>query len=553
MNPVFLKDILGLLRLARISVILVVFLGLLSVLVLATWPQQGLVSLATRGQDNLLLGLILGQLLVLVLSVPGVASVQLTEEKESNTLEMLYATRMSSISIAVGKLGSTIAFPVLLILSGLPFVALLNYRGDVDVGQMVQAYAVLGMTAVMLAVVSLAVSALCRTSATSLVVSYLLVLLICGGVMVPALIMLDVQEDPTLRQVLHYLRSISPVSAAMSILRPSVNDFGGQIGGYLPSWMVFFGFSILLILISGLIVVFKLTRSPVQSEHTLGPVSDDQRTLGRKLMFLIDDQKQRKPIGSFNPLISKEKRTNQLRSGKWMIRIFYGAAVLGLLLSLMALLGGSEHENVLSYVAMVIASLQFAVVAVVTPSLASPVISSERESDTFEMLRMTRLTGGQIFWGKFIPAFLPAVLPVIAMIPAWVVVSFVNETYIHYAIQLLPMTLLSVLLCSTIGLACSALFASSARATVIAYLVVGIVFVIPVLAWWTAGLLLARGPASFVAMISPLVMALDLRPGQSTIPLTSDRLQAHLIFSGSLSLLALVVARFRLTQLLRQG
>lgn len=553
MNPVFHKDILGLLRLARVSVIVVVFLGLLSVLVLATWPQQGLVSLATRGQDNLLLGLVLGQLLVLILSVPGIASVQLTQEKQSNTLEMLYATRLSSWSIAVGKLGSAIAFPILLILSGMPFVALLNYRGDVHVGQMIQSYGVLGMTAVMLAVVSLAVSACCRTSETSLVVSYSFVLITCGGVLVPALIMLNVQEDPTLREILHYLRSISPIAAVMSILRPTINDFGGQTGGYLPSWVVFFGFSTLLILISGLIVVIQLTRSPIRPESTGGSVSDDQQTLGRKLMFLIDDQKKRKPIGSFNPLIVKEQRTNQLRSGKWMIRIFYGAAVSGLLLSLMALLGGTEHEDVLSYVAMVIVSLQFAIVAVVTPSLASPAFSSEMESDTFEMLRMTRLTGGQIFWGKLIPAFLPALLPVVAMIPAWGVVSFVNESYIHFCLKLLPITVLSVWLCSMIGLVCSSVVASTARATVIAYLVVGGIFVIPVLAWWTSGLLLNPNVAASVGMISPLVIALDLRPGQTGVPLTADRLQQHLILSGTISLLALLIARFRLTQLLRQG
>jgi ABC-type transport system involved in multi-copper enzyme maturation permease subunit len=317
--------------------------------------------------------------------------------------------------------------------------------------------------------------------------------------------------------------------------------------------MVFFGFSVGLILIGGLIVVIQLARSPVRPESSGRTVSEDQQTLGRKLMFLIDDKKQRKPIGSFNPLITKEKRTNQLRSGKWMIRIFYGATVLGLLLSLMALLGGSEHENVLAYVAMVIASLQFGIVAVVTPSLASPVISSERESDTFEMLRMTRLTGGQIFWGKLIPAFLPALLPVVAMIPAWGVVSFVNESYITYSLELLPITLFSVLLCSTIGLACSSLFRSSARATVIAYLMVGIVFVVPILAWWTSGILLTREVASSLAMVSPVVMALDLRPGQTGIPLTSDRFHEHLILSGTISLLSLLIARFRLSQLLRQG
>lgn len=553
MNPVLRKDILGLLRLARIAAVFVVFVGLLTVLVLATWPQQGLVALATKGQDNLLLGLVMGQLLLLILAVPGVASVQLTEEKEGNTLEMLYATRLSPLSIVLGKLGSAIAFPVMLLLAGLPFLALLNYRGDVDQWQIIQAYGVLIVTAILLALVSLAISAMCRTSATALVVAYLLVLLICGAVLVPALIMLDVQQDPTMRQGLHYLRSISPVAAAMSILRPSINDFGGQIGGNLPAWMVFFGFAGVLILGSTIIVASKLSRPPIQAERGGAPVSDEERTLGRKLMFLIDEKKQRKPIGSLNPLIAKEKRTNQVRSGKWMIRIFYGAAVLGLLLSLMALLGGSEHENVLSYVATVIASLQFAVLALVTPSLASPVISSEREADTFEMLRMTRLGGGKIFWGKFIPAFLPALLPVIAMVPAWGVVSFVNESYINYAIQLAPITLLAVLMCSTIALACSSLFASSARATVIAYLVVAGIFIIPVLAWWVGGSMLAAPVASKIAMISPLAIALDQRPGQNTVPLTSGLLNQHLIAVGAISIGALLVARLRLAQLMRQG
>jgi hypothetical protein len=71
MNPVFRKDILALLRLARIAAVFIGFLFVLSALVLATWPQQGLVSLATQGQDNLLLGLVMGQLLVLILAVPG--------------------------------------------------------------------------------------------------------------------------------------------------------------------------------------------------------------------------------------------------------------------------------------------------------------------------------------------------------------------------------------------------------------------------------------------------------------------------------------------------
>ena len=550
MNPVFRKDILSLLRLKRIAAVVVAFVAVLGVLLLATWPQQGLVSLAASGEDNLLLGLVVGQLLVLVLAVPGVAAVQLTEEKEGGTLEMLYSTRMSPLSIIAGKLGAAIGFPMLLLLCGLPFIALLNFRGDVDQAGLLLAYGVLIVSAVLLAVTSLAVSAMCRFSATSLVAAYLLVLAICGGTLIPALIVLDV-ADPTTAAGLHVLRSFSPVAAILSILRPGFNDAGGNAHGLPPAWEIFFGFAAIAIVVCAVIVARSLSKPPIGAESA-DLVTGETRTLGRRMMYLIDSKKQRGPMGSFNPLFAKERRTNQLRSGKWMIRIFYGATVMGLGLSLLALLGGSEHDNVLSYVATVIASLQFALLALVTPSLASPVISSEIESGNFEMLRMTPLGGSKIFWGKLIPAFLPALLPMIAILPAWGILSAVNGEYIQFAIRLMPVTLLSLVLCSTIALASSAMSPSSARATVVAYLIIASLFVVPMLAWFLAGPLLATPLAAKIAMISPLAIALDARPA-AVMPLTRDLFNVHLIVTAALSLAALLVARVQLWQLMRQG
>jgi hypothetical protein len=338
----------------------------------------------------------------------------------------------------------------------------------------------------------------------------------------------------------------------MSILRPAVNDFGGAVGQNLPAWQVFFIFAALLIVVSAALVASKLSKPPVDAETT-GPQSDEARTLGRKFMFLIDDKKQRKPIGGFNPVVAKERRTNQLRGGRWMIRIFYGAVVMALGLSLMSLYGGSENDNVIVYVATVVVSLQFAIIALVTPSLASPVISTEREAGTFEMLRMTRLGGGKIFWGKFIPALLPALLPVVAMLPAWGVISFVNGNYIQYALTILPITLLALLMCSTVAMACSAISEASARATVLSYLIVAAIFVLPMLAWWTAGTVLAPTIAAWVAMISPLAVALDLRPGLEAGALTREHFVPHLITIGGICVLSLLVARVRLWQLMRQG
>src|SRR5687767_15059265 len=103
MNPVLQKDLLGLLRLKRVAAVQILFVAVLALMVLGSWPQGGVLegsvetagaSNVVRGGDRFLLGLTIGQIVLLVLFVPGVAAVAVSGEREQNTLEMLYASRL---------------------------------------------------------------------------------------------------------------------------------------------------------------------------------------------------------------------------------------------------------------------------------------------------------------------------------------------------------------------------------------------------------------------------------------------------------------------------
>ncbi|HLL87668.1 MAG TPA: ABC transporter permease subunit, partial [Tepidisphaeraceae bacterium] len=248
MNPVLRKDLLGLLRLRRVAAIQVLFVAVLAVMVLATWPQGGVMAVAAQGRDSMLLGLVLGQLVLLILFVPGVAAVSLVGEREANTFEMLYASRLSPASILAGKVLSAVAFPLMLLIAGLPFVALLAWRGAVDVDTLAKSYAILTVTSVFLAILSLAVSAVSRQTATALVVAYAIVLIVCGGLLVPGAIMLESSSDLT-AAVLHYARGLSPVAAALSVLQPGLSQFGGRPDqGLGPLWQVFLPAAVLVTL-----------------------------------------------------------------------------------------------------------------------------------------------------------------------------------------------------------------------------------------------------------------------------------------------------------------
>ena len=570
MNPVLSKEILGLLRLRRAVTTHLCFVGVLAVLVLATWPQQGVVSLASRGQDALLLGLILGQLVLLVLFVPGVASVSITAEREQGTLEMLYASRLSAWQLIIGKLLSAVGYPLLLLASGLPFLGLLNYRGDVDFATLMWAYLVLLVSAVLLAVLSLTISALCRQSSTALIAAYVAVLAACGGVLVPAAIMLSSSGGST-AAALHYVRSISPVAAALSLLRPQLAEFGGRaggvdaitgqaIGGFRPAWQVFLPFACAVSVACVLVLITVLRRPPTGAEGFAR--SDDRAAAGggggrrnrlvRRILFLIDPEKPRKPMGDFNPLMAKEARTNQLRSGSWMIRTFYVALFVSIGLALMALNGGqTQHGDLLRYVAAVLVAFQVGLIALVNPSLTSPAVSAEVEGGTFEMLRLTPLRAGQLFWGKLLPALPPALLPIAAMLPAYGAVWFVDPIYLRPITLLVPVFVLTAVLCCTTGLACSAFTASTARATVGNYLIIAALIVLPLLGWFAAGTLLDPRLVAWLALPSPLIMSLNLLPDGA--PEVARLWPQHLMLLGGLSLLALVAARARVGRLLRKG
>src|SRR2546423_6118060 len=326
--------------------------------------------------------------------------------------------------------------------------------------------------------------------------------------------MLDTAQGLT-AATLHYARSLSPVAAALSLLQPQSN-FAGTDRGLTPIWEIFLPLAALVTVGCFVTLAAKLSRAPSSSEG-FGAVgaADQERTLGRKLLFLIDPKKQPKSFGSWNPLATKERRTGGLRSGRWIIRTFYICVLLSLGLAAMSLYSGVEQGDLLRYVAQVVVTLQIGIVALISPSLTSAAVSSEIENGTWELLRLTPRGGGEIFIGKLLPSLLPAVLPVIAMVPAYGALCMVNPAYVLYLSRVVPVVLLAVLFCCLVGLTCSSFVSNTARATVAACLIVAAMMLLPLFAWLASGQQLSDRAAAHIAFLSPLVVALNELPGGS--------------------------------------
>lgn len=235
-----------------------------------------------------------------------------------------------------------------------------------------------------------------------------------------------------------------------------------------------------------------------------------------------------------------------------MIRIFYGALFVSLGLASMALYGGqTEHADLLHYVAAVLIAFQIGVISMIDPSLTSPAITSELETGTFEILKLTPLSSGEVFWGKLLPALAPAMLPIIALLPAYGVICFVNPIYLRSVLMILPVFVMAVALCCSTGLACSTFMKNSTSSTITNYFIIAGIVVLPLLAWLAAGGFIDVRLANWIAQFSPFVMSVNLLPdGSADI---ARLLPQHLVTIGGVCLFMLLLARVRLGLLLRRG
>ncbi len=113
------------------------------------------------------------QLLVVFVLTPAYAAGVLAEEKERQTLEALLATDLSSREIVLGLFVSRLLNLTLLVATGLPILALLQFVGGIEPSLLLASFAFTGLTMISLAGLSVLNSVLARKPRDAIVRTYL--------------------------------------------------------------------------------------------------------------------------------------------------------------------------------------------------------------------------------------------------------------------------------------------------------------------------------------------------------------------------------------------
>jgi ABC-2 type transport system permease protein len=199
-NPVMLKELRGQMRGWRAFVVLTIYLVLLGCVTGGLYLSVYAASSAAAGMGggmmgatagrSLFGGIVLLELLLVCFIAPAFTAGSIAGERERLTYDLLVTTLLRPRSIVSGKLGSALAYVVLLILAALPLQSLAFILGGVTPAEVFIALAGLLVTALISASVGLFFSSLVRSTILSTVLTYAMVLFMTVGIPFVALMLL---------------------------------------------------------------------------------------------------------------------------------------------------------------------------------------------------------------------------------------------------------------------------------------------------------------------------------------------------------------------------
>lgn len=185
MNPVLRREAITTLRGWRSFAILTFYLAMMAIGA-AVFFKAGLFSSYNFSFDPrsmVYLYVVLGavQMGLVVLSVPALTAGSISGERERQTLDLLLVTKLSPLAIVWGKLLSSMAFVLLLIIATLPIFAVVFYFGSVSVAALLVLFIFTLTTAFMLGGISVFLSCIYKRTVVSIMLVYIIIGFLCFG------------------------------------------------------------------------------------------------------------------------------------------------------------------------------------------------------------------------------------------------------------------------------------------------------------------------------------------------------------------------------------
>ncbi|MGH2728770.1 MAG: ABC transporter permease, partial [Actinomycetota bacterium] len=188
-NPILTRELKERMRTLRAPVVLTIYLLILGLVAFAAERIMARDAAfnpgAAAGLGRAVFHFLLFFTLMLIcFLVPGFTASSISSERERQTFPLLQVTLLRPSAIVFGKLVSSMAYMMLLVLATLPLISVSFILGGVSPLEVLRGYGMVILTGFTIAMVGLGLSATLRKTVSATVLSYALVGLLCIGTVV---------------------------------------------------------------------------------------------------------------------------------------------------------------------------------------------------------------------------------------------------------------------------------------------------------------------------------------------------------------------------------
>jgi ABC-type transport system involved in multi-copper enzyme maturation permease subunit len=504
MNPIIRREFFGLLRTPQALIAQACLIIALAALVSIGWPSGGQVSLSGAQSQELLAAFGYGLMAGMILLAPIFPATTVVRERLQGTLVLLLNSPMSAASIFFGKLAGSFGFILLLLVLSFPAAAACFAMGGIELSQLALIYGLLALLGLQYATLALWISTRSGSIDASLRWSFAAVLALAVLPLGPAQVLHGLFAG-TGGDVTDWISALSPLPViAHALGNTSFGSQGLMQEGAIGPEARFAVLAIASIALFSCLTIRRLSQRIFDRALSAGTITDEQSAnvrRYRRVMYLwfFDPQRRSGAISSWvNPLLVKETRCSRFGRSHWLARILGGTLVVSLGL-MIATANGTEARVV----------LQVALIILLTPALASGLISSERESGGWPLLQMTPMSAGRIVRGKLMSSGIIVFLVLLATLPGYAVMLAIQPEQAAAVVHVLITLVLTAIFALLLSAAVSSLFRRTTIATAVAYALLVGLCAGTMLVWVARDAPFTEKTVEQVLQVNPLAAALS--------------------------------------------
>jgi len=240
-NPIVAKEYRSRMRTWRSPLAMTIYILLLGGV---GWAIFSSTASAARNSFNgaqaanygqvLFLWLILFQMVLLAFITPALTAGAVSSERERQTIDLLFVTKLPAFSILWGKLLASMSFVILLLLLSVPIFSLVFLFGGIELDQVLIAFLVTAVAALTLGIIGLACSTAFKRTLPATVSAYgAAFILLAGSLLFGLLFPTEINPNATKAPAPPAVTYLSPILPLVVIgMNAPVSGYGIRNGGY---------------------------------------------------------------------------------------------------------------------------------------------------------------------------------------------------------------------------------------------------------------------------------------------------------------------------------